>query len=69
MQRVPNVGFYENVIEEHNYTMFTMYPPGGNSNDSWQLTKEEKNMVRIRSNFNYLCQNFSTVKRNIIFRI
>lgn len=58
MQRVPNVGFYENVIEDHNYTMFTMYPPGGNSNDSWQLTKEEKAMVRdnflIKQNPQYL---------------
>ena len=46
MQRVPTAGFYENVIEDHNYTMFSMYPPCSNSNDPWQLTREEKAMVR-----------------------
>lgn len=45
-QRVPNGGFYDNIVEDHNYTMFSMYPPAPNLCDPWQLTKEEKAMVR-----------------------
>lgn len=38
-QRVPNAGFYDNIVEDHSYTMFSMYP---NIVDSWQLTKDDK---------------------------
>lgn len=47
-QLVPNNAFYENIADEHNYTMFSMYPPSATtSSDSWLLTKEEKAMVRV----------------------
>ncbi|KAI4474503.1 hypothetical protein M0802_015576 [Mischocyttarus mexicanus] len=47
MQRVPTVGgFYDNVVEDHNYTMFSMYPTINNhSTDFLQLSKEEKAVV------------------------
>lgn len=45
-QRVPSAGFYDNIVEDHTYTMFSMYPPNFNQSDPWQLTKEEKAMVR-----------------------
>lgn len=45
-QRVPSAGFCDNIVEDHSYTMFSMYPPVSNLSDPWQLTKEEKAMVR-----------------------
>lgn len=49
-QRVPSVGYYDNIVEDHNYTMFSMYPPSTNTAtaDFWHLTKEEKAMVRVQ---------------------
>ncbi|KYM95250.1 hypothetical protein ALC62_14161 [Cyphomyrmex costatus] len=44
-QRVPSTGYYDNIIEDHSYTMFSMYPPTTNAVD-WQLMKEENCMVR-----------------------
>ncbi|XP_029043927.1 transcription factor kayak isoform X2 [Osmia lignaria lignaria] len=44
-QRVPSAGFYDTIVEDHNYTMFSMYPPTSNFSDPWQLTKEEKAML------------------------
>jgi len=44
-QRVPSTGYYDNIIEDHSYTMFSMYPPTTNVMD-WQLMKEENGMVR-----------------------
>lgn len=46
-QRVPSAGFYDTIVEDHNYTMFSMYPPSSNLYDPWQLTKEEKAMVSV----------------------
>ncbi|XP_033337275.1 transcription factor kayak isoform X1 [Megalopta genalis] len=43
-QRVPNEGFYD-IVEDHSYTMFSMYTPTSNLPDPWQLTKEEKAML------------------------
>ncbi|XP_012145639.1 transcription factor kayak isoform X1 [Megachile rotundata] len=43
-QRVPSAGFYDTIVEDHNYTMFSMYPTS-NYSDPWQLTKEEKAML------------------------
>ncbi|KAF7382881.1 hypothetical protein HZH66_013283 [Vespula vulgaris] len=50
MQRVPTSGYYENVVEDHNYTMFSMYPTinSNNPSDCMQLTKEEKAMKKRR---------------------
>ncbi|XP_076667246.1 transcription factor kayak isoform X2 [Andrena cerasifolii] len=44
-QRVPSAGFCDNIVEDHSYTMFSMYPPVSNLSDPWQLTKEEKAML------------------------
>ncbi|KYQ49988.1 Transcription factor kayak [Trachymyrmex zeteki] len=44
-QRVPSTGYYDNIIEDHSYTMFSMYPATTNAVD-WQLMKEENCMVR-----------------------
>ncbi|XP_017796084.1 PREDICTED: transcription factor kayak isoform X1 [Habropoda laboriosa] len=44
-QRVPSAGFYDTIVDDHNYTMFSLYPPTSNLNDPWQLTKEEKAML------------------------
>ncbi|XP_011864000.1 PREDICTED: transcription factor kayak isoform X2 [Vollenhovia emeryi] len=43
-QRVPSTGYYDNIIEDHSYTMFSMYPPATNVVD-WQLMKEENGML------------------------
>ncbi|TGZ49153.1 Transcription factor kayak [Temnothorax longispinosus] len=43
-QRVPSAGYYDNIIEDHSYTMFSMYPPTTNIAD-WQLMKEENGML------------------------
>ncbi|XP_054010395.1 transcription factor kayak isoform X2 [Hylaeus anthracinus] len=40
-QRVPSAGFCDNIVEDHSYTMFSMYPPNFNQADPWQLSKEE----------------------------
>lgn len=45
-QRVPSAGYCDNIIEDHSYTMFSMYPPTTTIADHWQLTKEENAMVR-----------------------
>lgn len=48
-QRVPSASLYDvdaAAIEDHNYTMFSMYPPSSGTADPWHLTKEEKAMVR-----------------------
>ncbi|XP_015440196.1 PREDICTED: transcription factor kayak isoform X1 [Dufourea novaeangliae] len=44
-QRVPSTVFYDTIVEDHSYTMFSMYPPASNLSDPWQLTKEEKAML------------------------
>ncbi|EZA47945.1 hypothetical protein X777_14516 [Ooceraea biroi] len=45
-QRVPSTGYYDNIVEDHSYTMFSMYPPSNTSvPDHWQLMKEDA-MVR-----------------------
>ncbi|XP_043582272.1 transcription factor kayak isoform X1 [Bombus pyrosoma] len=38
-QRVPSVGYDDTIIEDHNYTMFSMYPPNSNLSDPWQSNK------------------------------
>lgn len=38
-QRVPSAGFDDTIIEDHNYTMFSMYPPNSNLPDPWQSNK------------------------------
>ncbi|XP_033176126.1 transcription factor kayak isoform X2 [Bombus impatiens] len=38
-QRVPSAGFDDTIIEDHNYTMFSMYPPNSNLCDPWQSNK------------------------------
>lgn len=45
-QRVPSTGFYDNIVEDHNYTMFSMYPPTSNLSDPWQPSKLDNIMVR-----------------------
>lgn len=47
MQRVPN--YYDNIVEDHSYTMFSTYPPTTNVVDHWQIvqTKDENAMVRV----------------------
>jgi hypothetical protein len=47
-QRVPNSGYYDNIVEDHSYTMFSMYPPTNTGiPDHWQLMKEDA-MVKKR---------------------
>lgn len=45
-QRVPS--YYDNIVEDHSYTMFSTYPPTANVVDHWQImnTKDENAMVR-----------------------
>lgn len=45
-QRVPSAGYYDNIVEDHSYTTFSLYPPATTVADHWQLTKEENVMVR-----------------------
>lgn len=46
MQRVPSTGYYDNIVEDHSYTMYSMYPQSNNViSDHWQLMKEDP-MVR-----------------------
>jgi len=47
-QRVPS--YYDNIVEDHSYTMFSTYPPTANVVDHWQImhTKDENAMVRVR---------------------
>lgn len=55
-QRVPSAGYYDNIVEDHSYTTFSMYPPATTIADHWQLTKEENAMVRrmlSRKNLNW----------------
>ncbi|XP_020287588.1 transcription factor kayak isoform X2 [Pseudomyrmex gracilis] len=42
-QRVPSAGYYDNIVEDHSYTMFSMYPP--TTSDHWQFTKEDNSML------------------------
>lgn len=44
-QRVPSAGFYDTIVEDHNYTMFSMYPPTSNLPDSWQPNKLDNVML------------------------
>lgn len=45
-QRVPSAGFDDTIIEDHNYTMFSMYPPNSNLCDPWQANKLDAFAVR-----------------------
>lgn len=47
MQRVPSAGYYDNIVEDHSYTMFSMYPPVTTVVDHWQLTKEDAMVRRV----------------------
>lgn len=44
-QQVPSACFFENIVEDHNYTMFSMYSQPTNLIDTWQFAKDDKNMV------------------------
>ncbi|XP_011348980.1 transcription factor kayak isoform X1 [Ooceraea biroi] len=47
-QRVPSTGYYDNIVEDHSYTMFSMYPPSNTSvPDHWQLMKEDAMLVSL----------------------
>ncbi|EGI69976.1 hypothetical protein G5I_01301 [Acromyrmex echinatior] len=45
MQRVPSTGYCDNIIEDHSYTMFSMYPP--TTNVDW-LMKDENCMINAQ---------------------
>lgn len=67
-QRVPSAGFYDTIVEDHSYTMFSMYPPNPNLSDPWQPSKPDGVMVRetIQLHEYYFQHAFTRVKGRIV---